>query len=85
MCKCEATNYKIVTSYHAAALILVEDIQINRRTKAKYTLRFPRFKAIRWDLSPSDADSLKDVEEMYNHKINKQRVSQRVNPSFITY
>ena len=62
-----------------------EDIQINRRTKAKYTLRFPRFKAIRWDLSPSDADSLKDVEEMYNHKINKQRESQRVNPSFITY
>ena len=62
-----------------------EDIQINRRTKAKYTLRFPRFKAIRWDLSPSDADTLKDVEEMYNHKINKQRESQHVNPSFITY
>lgn len=62
-----------------------EDIQINKRTKAKYTLRFPRFKAIRWDLSPSDADTLKVVEKLYNQKINKQRVSQRVNPSFITY
>ncbi|MBO6792625.1 MAG: ATP-dependent DNA ligase [Balneolaceae bacterium] len=60
-----------------------EDIQINKRTKAKYTLRFPRFKAIRWDLSPNDADTLKDVERMYQQKIDKERTSQTKNPSFI--
>ena len=60
-----------------------EDIQINKRTKAKYTLRFPRFKAIRWDLSPSDTDTLKDVERMYEEKINEQRERQGKNPSFV--
>ncbi|XWN37534.1 MAG: ATP-dependent DNA ligase [Balneola sp.] len=60
-----------------------EDIQINKRTKAKYTLRFPRFKAIRWDLSPSDADTLKDVERMYQAKIDEERQRQGKNPSFI--
>ncbi len=42
-----------------------DDIQVNRRTKAGYTLRLPRFRAIRWDLSPSDTDTLADVEQMY--------------------
>ncbi len=60
-----------------------EDIQINKRTKAKYTLRLPRFKAIRWDLSPSDADTLKDVERMFEDKIKQERESQGKNPSFI--
>ncbi len=60
-----------------------EDIQVNKRTKAKYTLRFPRFKAIRWDLSPSDADTLKDVERMYEEKIVEERERQGKNPSFI--
>ncbi len=60
-----------------------EDIQINKRTKAKYTLRLPRFKAIRWDLSPSDADTLKDVERMFEEKIEQERESQGKNPSFI--
>ncbi|MBO6622559.1 MAG: ATP-dependent DNA ligase [Balneola sp.] len=60
-----------------------EDIQINKRTKAKYTLRFPRFKAIRWDLSPSDADTLRDVERMYQQKIDNERLRQGKNPSFI--
>ena len=59
-----------------------EDIQINKRTKANYTLRFPRFKAIRWDLSSSDADTLKDVERMYQEKINEERLRQGENPSF---
>jgi len=60
-----------------------EDIQVNRRTKANYTLRFPRFKAIRWDLSPTDADTLKDVERMYQEKIEENRLSQGKNPSFL--
>ena len=59
-----------------------DDIQVNNRTKAGYTLRLPRFKAIRWDLSPKDADTLKDVEELYQQKINRDRLSQNENPSF---
>lgn len=59
-----------------------DDIQVNRRTKANYTLRFPRFKAIRWDLSPDDVDTLKDVERLYEEKVNRERLSQEVHPSF---
>ncbi|HET8864729.1 MAG TPA: ATP-dependent DNA ligase [Gracilimonas sp.] len=59
-----------------------DDIQINKRTKANYTLRFPRFKAIRWDLSPDDVDTLKDVERLYEEKMNKERLSQEIHPSF---
>lgn len=62
-----------------------EDIQINKRTKAKYTLRLPRFKAIRWDLSPNDADTLKDVERMYQSKLDQEREAQGGNPSFVFY
>lgn len=59
-----------------------DDIQVNKRTKANYTLRLPRFKAIRWDLGPEDVDTLKDVERMYRAKINQDRLKQRKNPSF---
>lgn len=59
-----------------------DDIQENKRTKANYTLRFPRFKAIRWDLSPDDVDTLKDVERLYQEKINQERLKQDQNPSF---
>jgi len=68
---------------HLVIELEFEDIQINKRTKAKYTLRFPRFKAIRWDLSPSDADTLKDVEQLYQQKIDEERLRQGKNPSFI--
>lgn len=68
---------------HLVIELEFEDIQVNKRTKAKYTLRFPRFKAIRWDLSPSNADTLKDVERMYEEKINEQRERQGKNPSFV--
>jgi DNA ligase-1 len=67
---------------HLVIELEFEDIQINKRTKANYTLRFPRFKAIRWDLSPSDADTLKDVERMYQEKIDEERLRQGKNPSF---
>lgn len=60
-----------------------DDIQVNQRTKANYTLRLPRFKAIRWDLSPEDADTLKDVERMYQQKIERERLKQVENPSFL--
>lgn len=46
-----------------------DDIQINKRTKAGYTLRLPRFKAIRKDLHPRDCDTLKDVERIMNEKL----------------
>jgi len=41
-------------------------IQENKRTKAGYTLRFPRFKAIRWDKPITEANTLKDVEKMHS-------------------
>lgn len=59
-----------------------DDIQVNKRTKANYTLRFPRFKAIRWDLSPDDVDTLKDVEKLFEDKLNQERLKQSKNPSF---
>lgn len=59
-----------------------DDIQVNKRTKANYTLRFPRFKAIRWDLSPDDVDTLQDVERLYKDKLNQDRLKQTNNPSF---
>jgi DNA ligase-1 len=59
-----------------------DDIQVNKRTKANYTLRLPRFKAIRWDLGPQDTDTLKDVERMYQEKIEQNRLKQDKNPSF---
>jgi DNA ligase-1 len=58
---------------------------VNRRTKAGYTLRLPRFKAIRWDLGPGDVDTLKDVEQYYNQKIEAERTDQSQNPSFIRH
>ncbi|WP_069132346.1 ATP-dependent DNA ligase [Rhodohalobacter halophilus] len=59
-----------------------DDIQVNRRTKAGYTLRLPRFKRLRWDLSPDDADTLKDVEMLYQQRVEKERRVQGNNPSF---
>lgn len=59
-----------------------DDIQINKRTKAGYTLRFPRFKSIRWDLGPADVDTLKEVERLYALTINRERKRQTENPSF---
>lgn len=60
-----------------------DDIQVNTRTKAGYTLRLPRFKAIRWDLGPADVNTLTDVEERYHEKLNEKRLSQDKHPSFL--
>lgn len=43
-----------------------EQIMRNQRTKAGYTLRLPRFKAIRWDKDVSEINTLEDVEQMYS-------------------
>lgn len=59
-----------------------DTIQLNKRTKAGYTLRLPRFRAIRWDLSPADADTLKDVEELYEKLVNAGRLAQSGDESF---
>ncbi|MCC5943206.1 MAG: ATP-dependent DNA ligase [Balneolaceae bacterium] len=59
-----------------------DEIQINKRTKAGYTLRFPRFRAIRWDLGPNDVNTLKDVEAYYQQSLEKERLPQHKNPSF---
>jgi len=48
-----------------------DDIQVNRRTKAGYTLRLPRFRSIRWDLSPADTDTLADVERLYRQRAER--------------
>jgi len=44
-------------------------IQENKRTKAGYTLRFPRFKAIRWDKPITEANTLRDVEKQYKLRV----------------
>jgi DNA ligase 1 len=60
-----------------------DTIQVNKRTKAGYTLRLPRFRAIRWDLSPADADTLQDVERQYENLMQAGRTPQGENASFI--
>ena len=62
-----------------------DDIQINKRTKAGYTLRFPRFRRIRWDLSPNDVNTLSDVEKMFAKKANAKPLNQADNHSFISF
>ena len=62
-----------------------DDIQINKRTKAGYTLRFPRFRAIRWDLSPGDADTLRDVERLVEEKLSRQPLDQREGGSLLRF
>jgi DNA ligase 1 len=57
-------------------------IQVNKRTKAGFTLRLPRFSSIRWDLGPSDVNTLRDVERAFEEKMNGNRLPQSQNPSF---
>jgi DNA ligase-1 len=59
-----------------------DEIQENKRTKAGFTLRFPRFRCIRWEKSPAETDTLAEVRRMYNEKITRLRLPQNENPSF---
>ncbi len=65
--------------------VTFDAIQVNKRTKANYTLKRPRFKAIRWNLGPDDADMLRDVERMIEARINRKRLKRKGNPSFYFY
>lgn len=60
-----------------------DEIQVNKRTKAGFTLRFPRFRAIRWDKPASEADTLSEVSRLFEMKSNRQRKTQEQNPSFV--
>lgn len=60
-----------------------DGIQVNKRTKAGYTLRLPRFRAIRWDLTPADADTLREVERLAEEKRAAARTSQKAHKSFL--
>jgi DNA ligase 1 len=60
-----------------------DDIQVNKRTKAGFTLRLPRFRSIRWDLSPADVNTLTDVEQIFNQKLSRKPVQQSSNSSII--
>jgi DNA ligase-1 len=60
-----------------------DEIQVNKRTKAGFTLRFPRFRAIRWDKPAHEADTLAEVERLYVLKSKRNRVTQELDPSFI--
>ncbi len=60
-----------------------DDIQANKRTKAGYTLRLPRFRRIRWDLSSIDINTLADVEELYRQKMMLKPKPQHENSSII--
>jgi len=60
-----------------------DDIQVNSRTKANYKLKLPRFKEIKWNLGPDDTDTLETVEQLYRQKIDRDRLKQDKNPSFL--
>lgn len=45
--------------------VAFDSIQRSDRHSSGFALRFPRIKAIRWDLSPRDADTLERVRRIY--------------------
>lgn len=60
-----------------------DEIQVNKRTKAGFTLRFPRFRAIRWDKPASEVDTLSEISRLYELKSNRFSKSQDHDSSFI--
>ncbi|SMO54394.1 hypothetical protein [Fodinibius sediminis] len=60
-----------------------DDIQVNKRTKANYVLYKPRFSTIRWELAPSDTDSLERVEQLYLDNLEGHQLGQHSTPSFV--
>lgn len=45
--------------------VAFDSVQRSDRHSSGFALRFPRIKAIRWDLSPRDADDLEKVKRIY--------------------
>ncbi|SHE97154.1 ATP-dependent DNA ligase [Fodinibius roseus] len=62
-----------------------DDIRLNKRTKANYVLHRPRFSIIRWNSDPVETATLKKVENLYQKKINQNRLKQDENPSFLIH
>ncbi len=62
--------------------IAFDEISLNKRTKANYVLRHPRFEAVRTELDPGQTNTLKDVEQIYQERITRKRPKQSQNPSF---
>lgn len=60
-----------------------DNILVNRRTKAGYALIKPRFSSIRRNLTPSDADTLRQVEKLYTKRVEEERLVQDNSSSFI--
>ncbi|WP_372634329.1 hypothetical protein [Fodinibius sp.] len=60
-----------------------DDIRLNKRTKANYVLHRPHINIVRWDANPGDTVTLKKIEELYRKKINRDRLKQDKNPSFL--
>jgi DNA ligase-1 len=65
--------------------VTFDAIQMNKRTKANYTLKEPQFKIIRWDLGPDDADTLSEVERIVAAKLNRKQRKQKGKPAFYFY
>jgi DNA ligase-1 len=71
----------VVETYGPTSLVMPEivveiefdEIQVNRRSKAGFTLRFPRFRAIRWDKNPHEIDTLATVERLYAQRARRHR------------
>lgn len=59
-----------------------DEIRINRRTKAGYTLRFSGSKRIQWDKKISETSTLAEIEQLFNEKLTRKRLPQGKNPSF---
>jgi DNA ligase-1 len=59
-----------------------EEIRVNKRTKADFTLSSPEIKTLRWELSPNTVDTLKEVEKRYQKKITQERQTQLQYPAF---
>jgi DNA ligase-1 len=59
-----------------------DEIRLNKRTKANYVLWKPRLKTFCWDLNHDETNTLKDVEEMLQNKLDRKRLEQNRNPSF---
>jgi DNA ligase-1 len=60
--------------------IACDQIQKSDRHSSGYALRFPRIKRIRWDKSPSEADRLPRIIELYDSAANTARGNQAPQP-----
>lgn len=81
----KAERYGTTYGLKPGVVIEVEfdGIQVNKRTKAGFTLRKMRFRSIRGDLSPGDADTLAHLEALCDKMREKERFDQDEDPSIL--